>query len=49
MKKIIKKIRKGYIDNSDEIIRRDGKMICLNIDNKILSPDFISSGFEKNN
>jgi hypothetical protein len=47
MDKLIKKIRKGYIKDSDPIIRRNGKEITLNTDGKLLSPDFISSGFEK--
>ncbi len=39
--------KKNYINNNDQIIRRSGSEICLNVDNKLLSPDFISSGFEE--
>lgn len=49
MDKLIKKLRKSYIDNNDQIIRKSGREICLNTDGKLLSPDFISSGFEKVN
>lgn len=47
MIKLIKKLRKGYINNNDQIIRKSGREICLNTDVKLLSSDFISSGFEK--